>query len=509
MAEKKTWLIYIRKSVVRNDTDLESPERQLAKCQARLTLLDEPVNTEVYTDLDKSGSNEAGRPAWLDLRAQLDRPDVAGVVAASIDRMSRNVAEFLQFVSEMEANKKAIITAKENLNTTDPWGRFVVTILMAIYEMEWRLTSQRMTDMVAYKRREQGRHWGPAPFGTERDASGQLIPSAAVDAAGLHYHDALSEMFRQFSTGEYTYDGLTDSLNAAGWRYLDRYGRSQKFNRDQVREILARWRLYRGDLPLGNSRKGKNIEWLNGGHAPILPVELCDAVGSVLSERARPAGRQQPAHRKHILSGVLYCECGVRLIGVVDHGLFVYRHPGARGSCPYKWTPAENAENTVIDGLIELTRHPEIQAGIRAKLAKMSTVDAAANSQIGILEAKLDRLEDLYVDGLIARDKYLTKRGHIISQMATLPPAQHVSPKLADNVISALNLLKNASRDTQQDIIATLFDRVVTAGPEIKTVSPKPWAKPFFASCQQWAGWESNPHNTKHILPSWLLSVDA
>jgi hypothetical protein len=60
----QTWLIYIRKSVVRDDTDLESPERQLAICRQRLALLPEPVRVEVYQDLDRSGSVEAGRPGW-------------------------------------------------------------------------------------------------------------------------------------------------------------------------------------------------------------------------------------------------------------------------------------------------------------------------------------------------------------------------------------------------------------------------------------------------------------
>jgi len=59
---KQTWLIYIRKSVVKDDTDLESPERQLFVCKTRLSLLDTPVKTEIYEDLDRSGSNEAGGP---------------------------------------------------------------------------------------------------------------------------------------------------------------------------------------------------------------------------------------------------------------------------------------------------------------------------------------------------------------------------------------------------------------------------------------------------------------
>ncbi len=172
---RRVWLIYIRKSVIREDTDYESPERQLHVSKMRLELHDqEPYDLEIYQDLDRSGSSEKGRPEWLKLKEQLQRPEVIGVMASSLDRLYRNVSEFLAFLNQIEDLDKVLITAKESLDTSAPLGRFVVTILMALFEMEWRLTSHRMQEMVHYKRQIQGRHWGPVPFRCDRDDNGQL-----------------------------------------------------------------------------------------------------------------------------------------------------------------------------------------------------------------------------------------------------------------------------------------------------------------------------------------------
>ena len=496
-----TWLIYIRKSVVKDDTDLESPERQLFVCKTRLSLLDGDIKTEIYEDLDRSGSNEAGRPAWLDLKSQLNRPDVAGIITSSLDRLYRNVREFLESLDYLEKSGKALITAKENLDTTSHLGRFVVTILMALFEMEWRLSSNRMTEMVAYKRREQGRHWGPTPFGCERNDDGQLVASTATDPGGHHLYDALTEIFKLFSAGNHSYDSLADAVNDAGWQYQDRFGVWKPFTKETIREILARWRLYRGDLPLGNPRKNANVEWLDGGHQPILPVELCDAVGHQLAARNRPYKARQ-TNRIYLLTGILHChECGDKLSGQPRYNTYYYRHSKIGQPCSQRYYQnAIGLERQLIAALIEVIKHPTLLADIRRGLKSLqpATIQPSVE-QIKTLRSRLDRLEDIYINGDISRNSYLTKRGRILSDLAELEMKQQQPGNitgLLDDITSAIHLIANASPGTQRELIATLFLHVTAADGKIKTATPNPWALPFFMECQKWAGRDFSPHGT-------------
>ena len=504
----KTWLIYVRKSVVRDGTDLESPERQLYVCQTRLELQEtDPYETEIYQDLDCSGSNEAGRPEWLLLKEQLARPEVVGIISSSLDRLYRNVSEFLEFLNTIEKSNKILITAKESLDTSSPLGRFVVTILMALFEMEWRLTSQRMTEMIVHKRTQQGRHWGPVPFGCERDDKGQLIPSQqtyTTEGETRYVYDTLTECFRIFSSGSYTYEATSNRLNAAGWFYIDRYGSLKPFNKEVVREVLARWRIYKGDLPLGNSRKSRDVEWIEGGHDPILPVELCEAVAYQLERRNKPF-KARSANRIYLLSGLLYCPCGIKLTGQKAPNTragYYYRHSRSASDCEEPWIPASQIEQDAINALIEIVHHPTLLADIQDNLNELTapkTSDLDTFKKRQKVKEDLDRLEDIYLDSRqLSKSKYIKRRGELLTHLTQLDlelnsPQSDIHEVILD-VQSSLHLIAHAQPETQRELFTTLFERIEVKERKIGKVWPQGWAKPFFSVCQEWAGWESNPH---------------
>ncbi len=488
------WLIYIRKSVVRDETDLESPERQLFVCQTRLQLLgDGPYEVEIYEDLDKSGSSEQGRAEWLRLKEQLQRPEVAGVVASSLDRLYRNVSEFLDFLNELEHLNKALITAKESLDTTAPLGRFVVTILMALFEMEWRLTSHRMSEMIACKRQEQGRHWGPAPFGCERDENGQLIPSKKsyliANNEARSVHDALTECFNIFATGKYTYKNTAEQLNRNNWHYLDRWGNTKPFTKHIVREILARWRIYRGDLPLSNIRKDKNAEWIVGGHNSILPIELCDTVGFQLERRNRPY-KARRTNRVYLLSGLAHCAtCKMKMVGQLDLGKYYYRHDVARKNCQERRINAAELERGVINALVEIVQHPSLLNDIQTSLNTLysNQIDPADIQHKRDSEMKLTRLEDLYLEGKIAKERYLKRRNQILAELAEVDlrlqqPQLNDMKNIFDDLSDALHLIIEAEPKTQHQLLTTIFESVDVGEGKIKKDNAPGMGERFFLS---------------------------
>lgn len=521
----RVWLIYIRKSVVRDGTDLESPERQLYICQTRLQLGEtQPYEVEIYQDLDRSGSNEAGREEWLLLKQQLSRPDVVGVVASSLDRLYRNVSEFLAFLNELERLDKSLITAKESLDTSGPLGRFVVTILMALFEMEWRLTSARMIDMIAYKRRNQGRHWGSAPFGSERGNDGQLIPSNRtyiLNGETRSYHDALAECFRLYATGFYSYDQLAGLLNGNGWRFWQALKEktdpkasyiSVEWNSERVRSVVGRWRLYRGDLPLGNPVKDRSLEWLPGGHQPILPVELCEAVGAMLDDRNRRIwNRHGASHQVYMLSNVLYCAtCGMRLNGQYHHRRF-YRHNRAKGACPQPWQPADEIESQVIDAVSELVYHPTLFNDIRRMVSEMNRPDNSAQVKADEISGKLGRLADLYInDGAISKTDYITRRQGLLDELALLNLSRSFEgDDIAGQIMDSLGYLEYAEPKTKKALIETVIKRLEIEDGKIKGMIPQGWANQFFDLCGRWAGWESGTADTPAIIVWYLASQQA
>lgn len=517
----RVWLVYVRKSVVRYDSDLESPERQLHICKARLELAEkEPYEIEVYQDLDRSGWTEAGRPEWLRLKEQLARPEVIGVVSSSLDRLYRNVREFLAFLNEVEAHGKALMTARESLDTSNPLGRFVVTILMAMFELEARMTSTRMKEMVEDKRRRQGRHWGVAPFGCDRGEGGQLVPSErayTLDNEIRYYHDALVECFKLYATGDYSYEQVAEILNAAGWLFYDRYEVPGEWNEERVRGVINRWQLYRGDLPMGNPLKNhKRVDWVNGGHQPILPVELCDAVGLALGDRGRMQwSRVGQLHRIYPLSGLLHCgRCGMALKGQYQNGR-LYRHEGPKAGCPEDWaTNAEALETEVFKAMLELIEHPQVFDDIGNDLDRLKPQKRDNRKQVDEIRGRLNRLEDLYIDGGdISKASYLERRSKLLSELSQLQADVLPGPGLFESIEQikmSLYAFFDAEEKTKKALISSVIQRFEVVGGAIHSLTPKDWAKPFFSAYCEWAGWESGTGSTSiPIIVSWFNNANV
>jgi DNA invertase Pin-like site-specific DNA recombinase len=522
----RIWLAYIRKSVVRDDTDLESPERQLSNIQKALEITEnEPYTVKLFQDLDRSGISEEGRAGWLGLKAELDTPGVVGVIGNSLDRLYRNVYEFLAFLSELEKRGLALRTAKEFLDTSNPLGRFVVTILMAMYEMESRLTSARMKDMIEDKRRNQGRHWGGVPFGCDRDENGQLIPTQktyTLEDETRYFFDALAECFKLYAAGTFSYEQVADLLNIAGWRFYDRYNKVGDWNEERVRGVVGRWRLYQGQLPLGNPIKDKNIEYIEGGHQSILPAELCQAVSVVLASRTKkwwPHPNETAKKRIYLLSDFTFCDCcGGKLVGQFDEWgkKRVYRHKEAkRHKCPEKWTVAQDLEQELMVGLTQVKDSPEIFEALKMKISNLSSpLEIAPTNQAAAIEDKLSRLEDLYInEGAISKESYLARRVELLSQLIQLQPAGlpeiKSSPDLGDIILSHLHMIDAGEDTTKKALLSEMVSRLGVIGGKVNSFAPTEWALPFFSRIYDGPGGSRTQVTRDLILVDWLNNANV
>jgi DNA invertase Pin-like site-specific DNA recombinase len=512
----RIWLAYVRKSVVRDDTDLESPERQLSNIRKALEITEnEPFTIKIFQDLDRSGISEEGRSEWLNLKAELDTPGVIGVIGNSLDRLYRNVYEFLAFLSELEKRNLALRTAKEFLDTSNPLGRFVVTILMAMYEMESRLTSVRMKDMIEDKRRGHGRHWGGVPFGCDRDENGQLIPTQrtyTIEEETRYFYDALTECFRLYSEGKYSYQHVAQILNTAGWRFYDRYNKTLEWNEDRVRGVVGRWRLYQGQLPLGNPIKNRSLEYVDGGHQPILPIELCNAAGNVLDTRSRLLwSRVGVRKRIYLLSDFTYCAyCGMKMIGQFETNSQrrIYRHKLAKGDCPSVWVDANQLEQIFIAALHELINDPEAMENLRNKLVTLNCCPEEDNTQqLKNVHKRLERLEDLYInEGAITKEAYLTRRNELLSQLAELQPKPEIieDSDIVERVLSSIHLMEHAEETTKKALLSALFDRLEVDSGTIRSLTPAKEYSSIFLRVLYGPGGSRTHVTRKLALVNWL-----
>lgn len=151
-------LLYVRVSTTQQAADGVSLGAQERELSAAATLAGY-TEVEIVREEGRSGKSIKGRPA---LRSALDRLNKGQAVAlfvTRVDRLARSTKDFLSIIDQANTHKWRLVLLDLNLDTSTYQGRFVVTIMGALAEMERAIIGERQKD-VHRDRRAQGKVWG-------------------------------------------------------------------------------------------------------------------------------------------------------------------------------------------------------------------------------------------------------------------------------------------------------------------------------------------------------------
>jgi DNA invertase Pin-like site-specific DNA recombinase len=151
-------LLYARVSTqiqVNDGVSLDVQERQLQNAAQMAGYTD----IELIREEGRSGKNISGRPALTAALKSLDTGEAAALFVTRIDRLARSTKDFLNIIDRANTNKWRLIMLDLNLDTATYQGRFVVTIMSALAEMERGIIAERQKD-VHKDRRARGVVWG-------------------------------------------------------------------------------------------------------------------------------------------------------------------------------------------------------------------------------------------------------------------------------------------------------------------------------------------------------------
>lgn len=151
-------LLYSRVSTamqVEDGVSLGAQDRQLIQA-AEMYGFEE---WESVAEEGRSGKNVSGRPKLIDALKRLDAGEAQALIVTRIDRLARSTKDFLDIVDRAGKNGWRLIMLDLNLDTSTYQGRFVVTIMSALAEMERGIIAERAKD-IHKDRREQGIVWG-------------------------------------------------------------------------------------------------------------------------------------------------------------------------------------------------------------------------------------------------------------------------------------------------------------------------------------------------------------
>lgn len=143
--------VYMRVSTKNQDT-------QMQKFKLKEWIKNHKNVYEVYKVYeDKGTGKDDKRPEYRQLLKDVSMRRFDVFVIYKLDRVFRSTAHFSSFFQLLMTKQIGFISATENFDTTNIYGKFQIDVMAAIAELERGMISQRVRDGKAASKIKQGR----------------------------------------------------------------------------------------------------------------------------------------------------------------------------------------------------------------------------------------------------------------------------------------------------------------------------------------------------------------
>lgn len=353
-------------------------------------------NITEYIDGGFSGSNTQ-RPALQKLIKDIDKRLIDVVIVYRLDRLSRSQRDTLFLIEELFLpNNVEFISLNETIDTSTPFGRAMIGILSVFAQLERETINERMR-FGRYKRVKDNGYYGGGlaePLGYRIKEHGILeINEEEAEIVKVIYNEYIKLKSVKL---------VQKRLKELGYP-VPRYQRvSLTLNR----------RLYIGEVSFGN-------EFFPGAHQPIIDKETFETVQKI---RSKQHGKNYGKIKNRHFIGKTECGlCGetyqifstgkrkLRNGDIVEHSYltckarrFPLEYPQ---KCHNKRWRKDAVEEILFDRIDKLTIDDltdKINIGENSVKKNFKTL-------INKIDNKIEKLIDLYSEGLIEKEKLLQK----------------------------------------------------------------------------------------------------
>lgn len=298
-------------------------EEQLNSYKSQKKYYNEKINSNslwtfagIYADEAITGTLDYKRNEFMRMITDAMEGKIDVIITKSISRFARNTLDTLKYVRRLKERNIAVIFEKENINTLEMSGEFLLTILSSIAQQESESISGNVKLGLKMKR-ERGELVGfNHCLGYEYDTVSKKIEIDQDEAEIVKY------IFNRYCEGAGS-TIIARELTESG--YIPPKG-GKKWAESTVRGII-RNEKYKGDVlqgktftldPITHKRmvnKGEEDKYyIENNHEAIIPNEIYEKAQQILSKRsgAVETGRRKGNYsRKYTFSSRIFCGfCG-------------------------------------------------------------------------------------------------------------------------------------------------------------------------------------------------------
>lgn len=496
-------------------------------CKRNNLIIIEPTpKAFVFTE----SSTRGGRKKFNEMIEFIEKQkNKTAIVVHTLDRLQRGFEECEKIKELLKADKIEVHFIVESLildkfSTDDEFTRYDFGILSA----KLYLTSMNKNVKRSQKHnREAGLWQGLAPIGYLNAKDERRKPTLILDPERA---PIIKQIFEEYASGVHSLKSVWLSATEKGLiskepNYNPRsknYGKYCPVSRNKIHDILTN-PFYYGAMYVADEeideRTKKPVKTfyklINHVYEPLISKELFDKVQKVLKTRKKErfCKEQKYAGIPFVFRGLITCKCGCAI--TPEHHKkgnkeYVYlRCSHQKGTCNQKLVN----ENTILEQLekeifhqirISPTMHDLLKTSIIQTLEDEKKVNASVRKkvaeQINIIDSRLERLWECYLDRDIDKPKYEAEKEKYLTQKRELEEKANkytdITKELKENVEKAINfvadvsnLMEVASPDDKNMLLKRLLDNCVLHGDTLTYEIKAPFDK--LISCHNYKQWSN------------------
>lgn len=403
--------VYIRVSTGRQASEgdsLEEQEKELKKfCEYKNYLIH-----KIHIERGKS-AKDTNRPEYQKLITDIKEKKINAVVVKKLDRLSRSLLDFEEFMRIAQDKDVEFISLKENFDTTNAMGKAMLRVALVFAQLEREQNSERVSDVMLF-RAEQGLfNGGTPPYGYDI-INKELVPHKQE-------RKVIELLFDKFIETKST--ALTArELNAIGARNRN----SDLWDKRRVDYIL------RNPVYIGKMKWNEQL--FPALHQPIITEAKMQQVKEIFEERLY-------THSNHKTSGILrgLLSCGLchKPLGPnytkkKDGSTYLYYRCGStfnkngqKGLCAGQYISFDSMHQKVKENLLQQSTETQIQAMQNTINKKNKDIE----KKIILLSADLEKLEQELKNIKMKKEQYLDS---LISGNFTTAERERINQKIDD-----------------------------------------------------------------------------
>lgn len=308
-ADDRIVAIYVRVSTgYQVDKDSLPFQKKELKAYCKHILHVDMSRVEIFEDAGRSGKNTK-RPAYERMMQKVRAGLVSHVLVYKIDRISRNLVDFSLMYDDFKYNRVTFVSLNEQFDTSSAIGEAVLKIILVFAELERKLTSERVKDIMIGRANEGKWNGARVPYGWDWDSSAGWPVHSKKEAP---FARAMYEMYLEVkSTGkirDYNNAHKIPTKRGGEW--------TSKTVGDFLRNPMNKgdYRYNYRESARGRKKPINEVVYLEGVFDPLIDPEIWEKVNKIMdiNRDKRNMGGLHPVERNcNVFAGLIQCgSCG-------------------------------------------------------------------------------------------------------------------------------------------------------------------------------------------------------